>query len=144
LTTATPVPVSAIPSGEFEALLATEALPVTLIVLDGLKVTAKVAVCPGFKMSPVGTPLAVKPAPLTDTLEIVTLEVPALVNVTFLVLLLDRFTFPKLNAVALEFKIRVDALTVSVAGLLVALPTLLVTVTENWALVSAVVSAGVV
>jgi hypothetical protein len=144
LTTATPVPESAIAPGEFEALLATEAPPVTLTALDGLKVTAKVAVCPGFNMSPVGTPLAVKPAPLTVTLETVILEFPALVNVTFLVLLLDTFTLPKLKAVELELRTRLVAPTVSVAGLLTALPTLLVTVTANVALLSDVTSAGVV
>ena len=131
-------------SGEFEALLATEMLPVTLTALDGLKVTARVVVFPGPKISPVGTPVALKPAPFTVTLEIVTFEFPALVKVTFWLLLLDTLTFPKIKAAELELRIIVAALTVSVAGLLVALPTLLVAVTENWALLSAVVSAGVV
>jgi hypothetical protein len=131
-------------SGELEALLATEALPVMLPAAEGLKVAVKVAVCPGFKMSPVGTPLALKPAPLTVTLEIVTLEFPALVNVTFWLLLLDTLTLPKFKADELEFKASVAALTVSVAGLLVVFPALLDTVTENRALLSAVVSAGVV
>jgi hypothetical protein len=51
---------------------------------------------------------------------------------------------PKLKLVELEFNNRVDEVTVSVAALLVALPALLLTVTLNFALLSAVVSAGVV
>jgi hypothetical protein len=58
--------------------------------------------------------------------------------------LLDTFTLPKLKLVELEFSSDVDAVTVSVAALLVALPALLLTVTLNFALLSAVVSAGVV
>ena len=59
-------------------------------------------------------------------------------------LLLDTFTLPKFKLVELELSVRVDALTVSVAALLVALPTLLVTTTVNFALLFEVVSAGVV
>ena len=73
-----------------------------------------------------------------------TLEVPALVSVTFWLLLLETFTLPKFKAVELALRTSVAALTVSVAELLVALPALLVTVTLNCALLSEVVSAGVV
>ena len=67
-TTLTPVPESEMVSGEFEALLATATLPVTLPAAEGLNVAVKVAVCPGLKMSPVETPLALKPAPeIADT-----------------------------------------------------------------------------
>jgi hypothetical protein len=69
-------------SGEFVALLATETLPVALPAADGSNVAVKVAVCPGVRIVPEETPEALKPAPETVTLEIVTLEFPALVSVT--------------------------------------------------------------
>jgi hypothetical protein len=69
-------------SGELVALLATETLPVTLPAAAGANVAVKAAVCPGAKMSPEETPLALKPEPDTVTFEIVTLEFPAFVSVT--------------------------------------------------------------
>ena len=129
--------------GEFEALLATATLPVMLPAAEGLNVAVKVVVCPGLKMSPVETPLALKPAPEMLTLKIVTFEVPALVSVT-LWLLLDTFTLPKFKAVELALRTSVAALTVSVDELLVALPALLLKATVNCALLSEVVSAEVV
>ena len=95
-------------------------------------------------MSPEETPLALKPAPETVTFETVTLALPAFVSVTDFVLLLDTFTFPKLKEDALELRRSDEALTVSIAALLVALPALLLTATVNFALLSVVVSAGVV
>ena len=56
----------------------------------------------------------------------------------------DTFTLPKLNEDELELSRSVEATTASVAGLLVALPALLLTATINCALLSAVVSARVV
>ena len=47
------------------------------------------------------TPLAVYPAPEALTLEMVTLEFPLLVKVTFSELLLPVFTLPKLRVVGL-------------------------------------------
>src|SRR5579863_3608200 len=131
-------------SGEFVALLATETLPVTLPAAAGAKVAVKVAACPGVRMSPEETPVALKPAPETVTFEIVTLELPAFVSVTDRVLLLDTFTLPKLKEDELELRRSVEALTVRVAALLLALPALLLTATVNYALLSVVVSAGVV
>ena len=109
-------------SGEFVALLATDTLPAALPDAAGVKVAVKVAVCPGLRISPEETPLALKPAPETVTFEIVTLELPAFVSVTVCVLLLDTFTLPKLKEDALELRSSDEALTVSVAALLVALP----------------------
>jgi hypothetical protein len=54
----TPLPDKVIDAGEFEALLVTVTLPVTLPVAAGAKITFKVAAYPGVRMSPVGTPLA--------------------------------------------------------------------------------------
>src|ERR1019366_932311 len=130
-TAATPAPERLILSGEFVAVLVTVTLPVTLPVAAGVNVTFKVAVCPGVKMIPVDTPPALKPAPRMLTFEMETLEFPALVSVTFWLAVLDRFTLPKLNAVELEFRRRVAALTVKVAAALGAVPTPLVTVAVN-------------
>ena len=144
LTTATPVPDSVIEPGELVALLATDTLPVALPAVDGENVAVKVAVWPGFRIRPEETPEALNPAPETVTLEIVTVEFPTFVNVTFCVPLLETFTLPKLTDEELEFSKRVEAVTVSTAALLVALPALLLTATVNLALLSAVVSASVV
>jgi len=138
------VPDRVIESGELVALLATEMLPEALPEVDGVNVAVKVAVCAGFRISPEDTPEALKPAPETVTFEIVMVEFPAFVSVTFCVPLLETFTLPKLTDEELEFSKRVAAVTVSTAALLVALPALLLTATVNFALLSVVVSAGVV
>jgi hypothetical protein len=143
-TAVTPVPESVTLAGEFVALLVTVTLPVTLPVAAGANVTVNVAVCPADKISPAGTPLAVKPAPDMLTFETVTLDVPALLKAMLWLPLLDTFTLPKLKLEALAFRTSVVAVTVSVAELLVAVPKLLPTLTVNFALLSVVVSAGVV
>ena len=130
-------------SGEFVALLATTTLPVALPAPEGLNVAVNVAVCPGLNISPLETPVTLNPAPAIVTLEIVIVEFPALVNVAVRLPLLDTFTLPKPKLVELELSNTVDAVTVSVAALLVALPALLLTMTVNCALLSEVVSAGV-
>ena len=90
-------------------------------------------------------PLAVYPAPETLTFEIVTFAVPPFVKVTGRMLLLPMLTFEKFRLAWLALRINVPAAaTVSVAALLVTLPTLLVTVTVNCEPLSAVVVAGVV
>jgi hypothetical protein len=60
-----------------------------------------VVLCPAAKFIGVVRPLAVKPAPEAASCETVTLELPALVRVTALLLLLPTFTFPKLTLVGL-------------------------------------------
>src|SRR6266404_1228287 len=62
-----PVPDKEIVAGEFVALLVSVALPVTLPVADGAKVTFMVADCPGVNVSGVST---------GTTLEIETFELP--------------------------------------------------------------------
>jgi hypothetical protein len=88
-------------AGELVALLATVTVPLTPVDVAGVKVTLIVAVCPGVRICPVETPLAENPAPEMLTLEMVTLEFPALVNVTPKVLLLPILTLEKLRLVAL-------------------------------------------
>ena len=138
------MPESEIESGELVALLATETPPFALPEADGVNVAVKVAVCPGVRINPEETPDALKPAPDTVTLETVTVEFPALVSVTVCVPVLDTFTLPKLTEDELALRSSVEAVTVSVAALLVALPALLLAATVNCALLFAVVSAGVV
>jgi len=87
--------------GEFVALLVAVTLPVTLPVAAGAKVTFKVVVCPGVRVVPADTPLALKPAPETVMFEIATLELPEFVSVTRRVLLALVFTSPKLRLAGL-------------------------------------------
>src|SRR5258708_24982362 len=114
-----PLPDNETDVGEFVALLMAAALPVTLPVAAGAKVTFKVAVCAGVRIVPVDTPLALKPAPEMLTFEIATLELPEFVSVTVRRLLLPVFTFPKLKLVGLALSKKVAAFTVSAAALLV-------------------------
>jgi hypothetical protein len=130
-------------SGELVALLVTDTLPVTLPAAAGAKLAVKVADCPGARITP-ETPVALNPAPETVTFEIVTLALPPFVSVTVCVLLFGMVTLPKLKEDELELRSSVEAVTVSAAALLVALPALLLTVAVNFALLSVTASAGVV
>lgn len=134
------MPDSAIESGELLALLATETVPVAAPAADGVKVVVRVADWPGFTITPL-IPVALKPAPDTVTLEMVTAEFPAFVRVTVFVPLAETLTLPKFKDDTLEFRMREEAVTVRVAVLLVTLPALLDTVTVNCAVA---VCAGVV
>ena len=58
-----PVPVSAIASGEFGALLTIEMLPVALPAVAGANRAVKVAICPALIVKGVAIPLMLKPAP---------------------------------------------------------------------------------
>src|SRR5579862_2239037 len=91
----TPVPDRPIEMGEFDALLTTETLPVTPPAAAGAKVTFRVSACPGLTMVPADNPLALKPAPETLTVEIVTLELPEFVSIAGRTLLLPVFTLLK-------------------------------------------------
>jgi hypothetical protein len=141
----TPVPDRVIVAGELVALLATVTLPFTLTALAGVKLTSRLAVCPGVRICPVDTPLAANPAPAMETFDTVTFEFPAFVNVTPKLRLLPTLTLAKFKLVVLSFKRNVAAPpTVSVAALLVALPVLFVTVAVNRAPLSEADAAGVV
>ena len=98
----TPFPVRETVAGELVALLATVTLPLTPVDVAGVNVTFIVAVCPGVRICPVETPFAENPAPEMLTLETITLEFPALVNVTPNVLLPPILTLAKLRLVALS------------------------------------------
>jgi hypothetical protein len=97
----TAVPAREIASGEFVALLVTVTVPVTFPVAAGAKVTFSVAVCPAVRMVPVGTPLALNPAPEMLRLEMVMFAAPELVKVTGRMLLLPTVTLLKFKLIAL-------------------------------------------
>ena len=141
-----PVPLRGIVAGEFVALLVTMMLPVTLAEPVGAKVTFKVAVFPAARMSPLETPLTLKPGPEKLTFETVMLALLELVSVTVWLLLAPTLMLPKLNSEGLAVSWLVVALpvTVRVAGLLVTLPDALLTATVNFDPLSAEVVAGVV
>lgn len=89
-------------AGELTALLAIITLaPLTLPALPGANVTINVVDCPGIRIVPPETPLALKPAPLTLTLDMSTLEFPVLVSVELKDLLVPGVTVPKLRLAGL-------------------------------------------
>ena len=91
----TPAPAKPIAADEFAALLMRVTLPDTLPVPAGARVTFRLTLCPGLKMVPDGTPLALKPGPEIVTLEIEIGEFPELVKVTGRELLVPTVVLPK-------------------------------------------------
>src|SRR5579863_3993877 len=127
-----PVADSGTVRGEPVASLLMVALPATAPALDGAKTTLKVAASPGARITPVGTPLAVKPAPVRVTFVIVMKSVLVLVRVALAVLEIPMLTVPKFKpADGFGVSWPGAALTESMAGLLVTLPTALLTTTVN-------------
>jgi hypothetical protein len=76
-----PVPVRAMASGEFGALLTIEMLPAAFPEVVGTNCAVKVAACPALIVSGVAIPLMLKPAPEAVAWEIVKLAEPLLVKV---------------------------------------------------------------
>jgi hypothetical protein len=112
---ACPVPETLTVVGEFVALLVTLTLaPVTAPAVVGSNVTVSVAVCPGVRIVPLVTPLALNPAPVVVSPEIVTLEFPVFVSVE--VCDVDVFTVcvPKLKLVGFAVSVAVAATPVPV------------------------------
>lgn len=103
-----PLPTSAIDSEP--ALLVTAILPETFPVADGANVTFNTAVCPGVSVVFAPVPFALKFAPATSTLVIVTLTFPVFDNVTPSALLLPTKTLPKSSDVVLALSEAVDAM----------------------------------
>lgn len=75
--------------------------PFALPALPGENVIVSVVDCPGIRMAPPETPLALKPAPLTVTLDISTLAFPVFVSVELNALLLPGVTVPKFRLAGL-------------------------------------------
>jgi hypothetical protein len=84
--------------------------PATLPVTDGANITFNTAVCPGVTVVLTPAPLAVNPAPVTRTLEIVTFAFPVFVSVTPSELLLPTNTLPKSRLLVLALSDGVDAM----------------------------------
>lgn len=78
---ATPVPDSGMFSVGLDAFEMMVTLPLTLPADTGVNVTVKLALCPPVSVTGAVIPLKLKPAPLTPTCEIVTLEPPVFVIV---------------------------------------------------------------
>jgi len=91
----TPVPARLI-VGELLALLLTATFPVTAPAVVGANVITRVAVWLGVSVVPL-TPVALKPAPVAVTPEIITFEFPVFVSVTFTDALLPSLTLLKLK-----------------------------------------------
>lgn len=75
------MPLNAMVSGEFGALLAIEMLPLALPVVVGAYFAVKEVPCAGFSVTGVANPLMLKPVPETLPEETTTLAVPVFVNV---------------------------------------------------------------
>jgi hypothetical protein len=78
--------------------------PLTAPAAAGEKPAFRFAVCPGARVVLPTTPASVKPAPATDTLEIVTFVLPLLVSVASSEPLPPSNTSPKLRLAALDVK----------------------------------------
>jgi hypothetical protein len=112
---ALPVPLSAIVSGEFGALLAIEMLPFAAPAAVGENFTPKETFCPAVNVSGVERPFVLKAAPVTLAEAIVTLAVPVFETVTFTVLLLSVSWLPKLTEEGLAT--RLPSVPVPVRGI---------------------------
>ena len=98
-----PAPARATVARELTALLAMVTLAlVVLPALLGEKVTINVVDCPGIRIVPTETPLALKPAPLTLTLDMFMLEFPVFVSLELNVLLLPAATVVKFKLLGLK------------------------------------------
>jgi hypothetical protein len=104
----TPAPDTEMMAGELVAVLAMLMIPAKFPATVGAKVTSSVAFCPGASIIPAETPCVVKPATELLTVEMDTLEFPALVIVIPKTLLFPRATFPKVKLDKLTFKRKVS------------------------------------
>ena len=108
-----PVPDKLIVVGELVALLVMATFePLTAPGVVGANVTIRFADCPGVSTVPFEMPLALNPAPVTVTLEIVIFEFPLLVSDVVKEELLPSFTFPKLKVVGFAPSDKVAAVPV--------------------------------
>jgi hypothetical protein len=109
-----PIPPSAIDIAPALLLIAID--PTTVPAIVGAKVTLTAAVWPGEIDIFVLSPLAVNPAPVSTTLEIVTLAFPVFVKLTAAEVLLPTATVPKLRLVALAPSTAVGAVALPLAA----------------------------
>lgn len=91
------MPAVAIDDGELVALLLTVTVPVNRPVDCGAKVTVRVPDWPAAIVAPFRPPLALNPLPLTDTAEMVTVELPVFFTLTVCVCFAPIASLPKLK-----------------------------------------------
>jgi hypothetical protein len=92
-----PVPDRAIFRAGFKAFDTTTILPLVRLPTFGVKRTLKVTLCPLFRLRGKLKPLKLNPAPVTVAFEIVAVELPELVKVSWRVWLLPTWILPKLT-----------------------------------------------
>jgi hypothetical protein len=100
-TTVLAVPFKPMVRAPLLASLLTVIEPVSLPAAVGLNLAVSVAVCEGFNVTGVESPLTEKPVPVAATLETFTAALPVLVKTICFGLLLPVATVPKLTLVAL-------------------------------------------
>ena len=119
------MPDNATVAGEFVALLVTVTLPLTLPAAAGANAISSATDWLGVRAVPAVTPLALNPAPVTVTLDIVTFEFPLFVSVTLAEPLLPTLMLPKFRLAGLAPSRRVSVtpvpLRLTVTGVLEAL-----------------------
>jgi len=113
------MPLSEIKSGEFAAVLTTDAVPVALPATVGVNATPKLADCPADNVTSGAEPLRLNPVPATLTWEMLTAELPVLVSVTLCVALALRVSLPKLSEVVLGVSCRTGASPPPLSGIVV-------------------------
>ena len=92
-----PVPLKAMVSGEPDASLVMEILPLALPVAEGANCALKLVFCPAASVSGIDNPVRLNPVPEALAAEIVTLAVPELLNAMVCVPLPPTTTLPKLT-----------------------------------------------
>ena len=97
-----PVPDTGMVNDGLEAFEVIVRLPLAPLPDCGVKLTLKLALCPGVSVTGVVMPLSVKPAPLIPTSERVRLEPPVLLTVSAKAWLLPTCTLPKARLVGLD------------------------------------------
>ena len=105
--------------GELVALLVTVTPPVRLPAEAGAQVTLNEVDCPAESEIGNETPVALKPVPLAATCEMVTVELPVLVRVTFREAALPVGRLPKLNEAGFAESVTTCATPVPLRGTLV-------------------------
>ena len=114
-TGATPVPDTGIVKGDPVALLTIEMLPFTAPAIVGLNWTVRMRFCDGERVTGALPPVIVKPDTPNVIWEIVTLEFPVFVMVTFCEAEeVPVVTLPKLRLVGLVPSVRIAAIPVPV------------------------------
>ena len=96
------MPESAIVADAFAALLVNKTPPVRAPAVAGAKVAVPVVLCPGFRMTPLDTPVALNPAPETLTWDNVIAAVPVFDTVNVCDAVVPISTLPKAKLVGLS------------------------------------------